>query len=213
MCPLFFGLNMREKILGFIAFLIVRFIGMTLRYRLHFESEEQKEIFYRYYNDKKPSIETKYLLAFFHQDELCLLNFFRNRNMSVLISISKDGEIMNNASNWLGYKPVRGSSSKKAVSGLIAGIKKVRAGYKMAFAVDGPRGPIYKVKDGICVVAKKTETQIIPVRAIASDQKIFHKSWNKAKFPKPFSRIDMHFGPAKIYEKEELEEVLSSLAQ
>jgi len=204
---------MREKFLGFIAFLIVRFIGATLRYRPHFKSEEDKKLFYSYFNEKKPTIETKYLLAFFHQDELCLLNFFRNRNMSVLISISKDGEIMNNASNWLGYKPVRGSSSKKAVSGLIAGIKKVRSGYKMAFAVDGPRGPIYKVKDGICLVAKKTDTKIIPVRALASNQKIFTKSWNQAKFPMPFSTIDMHFAPAKIYEKEELESTLIKLPQ
>jgi lysophospholipid acyltransferase (LPLAT)-like uncharacterized protein len=204
---------MREKILGFIAFLIVRLIGMTLRYKLHFKSPEDKDLFYKYFNEKKPTIDTKYLLAFFHQDELCLLNFFKNRNMSVLISISKDGEIMSNAAGWLGYKPVRGSSSKKAVSGLIAGIKKVRSGYKMAFAVDGPRGPIYKVKDGICAVAKKTESQRIPVRAIASNQKIFEKSWNKAKFPKPFSRIDMHFAPAKIYEKEELESALVNLPQ
>jgi lysophospholipid acyltransferase (LPLAT)-like uncharacterized protein len=213
MSPLFFGLIMREKILGFIAFLIVRVIGMTLRYRPHFDTEDDKKKFYSYFNEKKPTVETKYLLAFFHQDELCLLNFFRNRNMSVLISISKDGEIMNNASNWLGYKPVRGSSSKKAVSGLIAGIKKVRSGYKMAFAVDGPRGPIYKVKDGICAVAKKTETEIIPVRAIATNQKIFTKSWNQAKFPMPFSIIEMHFAPAKIYEKDELEKTLIGLPQ
>lgn len=118
---------------------------------------------------------------------------------------------MNNAAVHLGYKPVRGSSSRRAVAGLIAGIKKVKSGYKMAFAVDGPRGPIYKVKDGICVVAKKTETKIIPVRAVASNQKLFEKSWNQAKFPKLFSRIDMHFAPAKIYETQELEDALNAL--
>ncbi len=202
---------MREKILGFIAFLLVRFIGMTLKYKLHFKSDSDKELFYKFYNERRPTLKTKYLLAFFHQDELCLLNFFRNRNMSVLISISKDGEIMNNAATLLGYKAVRGSSSKKAISGLIAAIKKVRSGYKMAFAVDGPRGPIYKVKEGICAVAKKTETPIIPVRAAASNVKIFEKSWNKAKFPKPFSTIDLYFAPASIYSKEELETILTEL--
>lgn len=202
---------MREKFLGLLAFLIIRFIGATLRYKLHFKSEEDKKIFYSYYNQKKPTQDSKYLLAFFHQDELCLLNFFRNRNMSVLISISKDGEIMNNAATLLGYRPVRGSSSKKAVSGLIAAIKKVKAGYKMAFAVDGPRGPIYEVKEGICAVAKKTETVIIPVRAIASSQKVFERSWNKAKFPLPFSKIDMYFAPAKIYTQPQLQVELNKL--
>jgi lysophospholipid acyltransferase (LPLAT)-like uncharacterized protein len=199
---------MREKILGFIAFLLIRFIGMTLRYRLHFSSSEAEVFFRRCYKDRRPSIETKYLLAFFHQDELCLLNFFRNRNMSVLISISKDGQIMNNAAGWLGYKPVRGSSSRKAVSGLIAGIKKVRSGYKMAFAVDGPRGPIYKVKEGICAVAAKTDTKIVPIRARSSRELVFEKSWNKAKFPLPFSKIDLYISDAKIYNSDELEATL-----
>ncbi len=204
---------MKEKVLGFIAYLIVRLIGMTLRYRLHFHSDSEKEYFIRCYNERKPTQETRYLLAFFHQDELCLLNYFRNRNMSVLISISKDGEIMYNAARNLGYCPVRGSSSKKAVAGLIAAIKKVKAGYKMAFAVDGPRGPIFEVKEGICAVAKKTNTKIIPVRAIASNQKIFEKSWNKAKFPKPFAKIDMYFAPAQIYDRATLENTLKSLPQ
>ena len=167
---------MREKLLGFLSFLIVRLIGMTLRYRLHFKSEADELLFKKMYKDRKPNIETKYLLAFFHQDELCLLNYFKNRNMSVLISVSKDGQIMNNASELLGYKPVRGSSSRKAVAGLIAGIKKVRSGYKMAFAVDGPRGPIYKVKEGIIAVSQKTNTKIVPVKAVASNQIIFKKS-------------------------------------
>ncbi len=209
MSSLFF---MKEKLPGLIGYLIVRIIGMTLRYELHFESNQDKEIFYLHYNQKEPTQDTRYLLAFFHQDELCLLNFFRNRNMSVLISISKDGEIMYNAARYLGYCPVRGSSSKKAVAGLIAAIRKVKAGYKMAFAVDGPRGPIYKVKDGICAVAKKTETPIVPVRAIASNQKIFEKSWNKAKFPKPFSKIDIYVAPAKIYTTDELEQTLINLS-
>lgn len=204
---------MKQKILGFIAYLLLRLIGSTLKYQLHFNSKEDEEFFLKCHNDRSPNLDTRYLLAFFHQDELCIMNFFRNRNISVLISISKDGEIMNNTAKWLGYIPVRGSSSKKAVSGLIAAIKKVKQGYKMAFAVDGPRGPIYKVKDGICAIAKKTETKIIPVRAVSNNQYIFQKSWNKAKFPKPFSRMDLYFAPAKIYTTEKLEKTLMSLPQ
>jgi len=185
---------------------------MTLRYQLHFKSKEDEAFFQKCFQEKQPTIETKYLLSFFHQDELCLLNYFKNRNMSVLISTSKDGEIMNRAAMFLGYKPVRGSSSKKAVSGLIAAIKKVRAGYKMAFAVDGPRGPIFKVKDGICAIAKKTETKIIGIRAIASSQKIFKKSWSQAKFPLPFAKIDVYFAPIKIYEtSSDLEQAMCQL--
>ncbi len=202
---------MKQKILGFIGYLIIRIFGMTFRYHLHFKSDEDRNYFFTCFKDKKPNPESRYLLAFFHQDELCLMNYFRNRNMSVLISISKDGEIMNTTAKWLGYIPVRGSSSKKAVAGLIAAMKKVKQGYKMAFAVDGPRGPIYKVKDGITAIAAKTETKIIPVWAKASRVKFFEKAWNKSKFPLPFSRIDIYFAPAKIYSTEELENALLEL--
>ena len=202
---------MREKVIGLIAYLVIRVIGMSLKYRLHFKSEEEKDFFFFCHNERRPTLATRYLLAFFHQDELCLLNFFRQRNMCILISVSKDGEILSNASRRLGYTSVRGSSSRKAVSGLLAAIKMVKKGYKMAFAVDGPRGPIYKVKDGVCAVAKKTETKIVPVRAIASSQYCFERAWNKAKFPKPFSLIDLYFDAAKIYTTQELEHSLNKL--
>lgn len=193
------------------AFLLVRSIGLTLRFKKHFKSEEDRKLFEKMYRERRPTIDTRYLLAFFHQDELCLLNYFSRRNMSVLISISKDGEIMNTAAKWLGYVPVRGSSSKKAVSGLIAAIRKVREGYKMGWAVDGPRGPIYEVKEGICAVSKKTHTKIVPVRAESSKTKIFERSWNKAKFPLPFSTIDLYFGEISLHDRESLQKELRSL--
>lgn len=202
---------MREKIIGFIAFIFIRVLGMTYRYQLHFRNEEDKNFFYKCHNEKRPIDSAKYLLAFFHQDELCLLNFFRGKNMSVLVSISKDGEIMSQTSKRLGYSPVRGSSSRRAVAGLIAAIKKVKSGYKMAFAVDGPRGPIYKVKEGVCAVSKKTQTQIIPVRVVAENAYIFEKAWNKAKLPKPFSKINIHVGTPAIYESANLEKEMLSL--
>jgi lysophospholipid acyltransferase (LPLAT)-like uncharacterized protein len=202
---------MKPKILGFIAFLIIRIIGMTMNYRLHFKNKEDEEYFRKCFNAKKPDKDGQYLLAFFHQDELCVMNYFRKQRMSVLVSISKDGEIMNNTANFLGYSPVRGSSSKKAISGLIAAIRKVKDGYNMAFAVDGPRGPIYKVKDGICAISKKTNVKIIPMRAYASKQHIFEKSWNKAKFPKPFTNMDIFIGTPAVYETQDLENELLSL--
>lgn len=202
---------MKQKILGFIAYLLIRCIGMTLRYKLHFKSREAKSYFETCFKRKDLNAHGQYLLAFFHQDELCIMNFFRKQKMAVLVSISKDGEIMNNTAKFLGYHTVRGSSSKKAVSGLIAAIKKVKQGYNMAFAVDGPRGPIYKVKEGITAVSKKTNIKIIPIRAYASHQHIFEKSWNKAKFPKPFSKLDIIVGDAKIYSSSELESELLSL--
>lgn len=198
---------MREKILGFIAFFVIRLLGMTYRYELHFHSKRDKERFRQFFKTGKPA----FLIAFFHQDELCLIDYFRNKNINVMISISKDGQIMANAIKRLGFMTIAGSSSKRAVSALISAVKAVMKGSSMAFAVDGPRGPIYKVKEGICSISKKTNTPIIPLCAKPSKAKIFDKAWNKAKLPYPFAKIDVHVGELKVYQTSELETELIRL--
>jgi lysophospholipid acyltransferase (LPLAT)-like uncharacterized protein len=202
---------MKIKILGFIASILLRVLRITYRYKLEFENTEEESKFKEYINSKKPNLDKAFLLAFFHQDELALIPYFKNTGFSVLVSLSKDGEIMTQASSRLGYFPVRGSSSRGAVSGLIAAIKKVKQGYNFAFAVDGPRGPIFKVKEGICAVSRKTGKPILPVRVHISNEYIFEKSWNKAKFPKPFTQITLKFGAFKLYNSSELEHTLLKL--
>lgn len=203
---------MKQKILGLIASLLLRFLRLTWRFHLHFEDENDRDFFVKAFHNRTPGPDLRFILSFFHQDELSLIPFFKNIPLSVLISISKDGEIMSNVAKSFGYFPVRGSSSKKAVAGLIAAIKKVHSGYGFAIAVDGPKGPIYKVKEGAALVSKKTDVPIIPVRAYPSNFKMFEKSWNKAKFPYPFSRIDLFIGKIQTYDSQSLENCLLRLA-
>jgi lysophospholipid acyltransferase (LPLAT)-like uncharacterized protein len=202
---------MKQKILGLIAFLFLRTLSSTWRYRVQF-NEEDTDFFKNKFKKRCPDFESQYVLAFFHQDELSLIPFFRGTQMTVLISASKDGEIMNMNAKLFGYDTVRGSSSRKAVAGLIAAIKRVKQGYKMTMAVDGPRGPIYKVKDGALAISKKAEIPILAVRAFPAQYKCFEKSWNKAKLPKPFSKIDVVFAKLKNYHSnQELEDQLLAL--
>ncbi len=202
---------MKIKILGLFASIFLRLLRLTYRYKLVFPNDTVKKQYFDYIEANKPDIERSFLLAFFHQDELCLVPYYKNTGFSVLVSLSKDGEIMTQASQRLGYYPVRGSSSRGAVAGLIAAIRKVKEGYNFAFAVDGPRGPIYKVKEGICAVSKKTGRSILPVRCHVDNAYIFENSWNKAKLPKPFTKITMKFGHFKIYDSESLEQALLRL--
>jgi lysophospholipid acyltransferase (LPLAT)-like uncharacterized protein len=202
---------MRERILGFIASWLMRFLNWTCRYRLYFQDESDRDFFIQAMSSSKPSLERAYILSFFHQDELSLIPYFQNVAMGVLVSISKDGEIMTQTASRLGYYPVRGSSSKKAVAGLIAAIKKVKEGYKFAMAVDGPKGPIYKVKDGVIAISKKSELKILPVRAYPHKYKMFEKAWNKAKLPKFFTRIDLIFGKFDFYDRESLENTMIAI--
>jgi lysophospholipid acyltransferase (LPLAT)-like uncharacterized protein len=202
---------MKTFIISSIAVFLFRLLRLTYRYELNFESNEEKSTYLKYLNSKKPNTETNFLLAFFHQDEFALIPYFKHSGFSVLVSLSKDGELMTQAASKLGYFPVRGSSSRGAVSGLIAAIKKVKEGYNLSFAVDGPRGPIFEVKEGLSAVARKTQRPILPVRAYLSNAYIFEKSWNKSKFPKPFCKITLNFAKLDYYTPADLEKTLKNL--
>ena len=118
---------------------------------------------------------------------------------------------MTNAIESLGIHTVRGSSSRGAVAGLIAAIRKVKEGYNFALAVDGPKGPIYEVKEGICAIQTKSQFPIAPIRAHVDRAFIFEKAWNKAKLPKPFAKIIIVVGPITDYNTSSLQTSLRSL--
>ncbi len=198
---------MKTRLISFLASLLFRILKLTYTYKLDFQDEDQTSLL----KSKSPDPNLQYLIAFFHQDELALIPYFIDSNHAALVSLSKDGEIMSRAIKNLGLTPIRGSSSRGAVSGLIAAIRKVKEGYTLAFAVDGPRGPIYKVKEGLSKVSQKTEVKILPLRANVDKEYIFEKAWNKAKLAKPFATITIKVGKLDFYTPEQLEQKLLNL--
>lgn len=200
-------LDFKQKALISLATFLIKVIGWTCRFKLVFPDKETEALFQNSFIENK----SQALLGFFHQDELCLMPFFQKKKLAVLVSLSKDGALMSGIVEKLGLVTVRGSSSKGAARGLLAAIKKVREGYHFAIAVDGPRGPIYEVKEGLPAISRKTEAPILPARAYPSRAKIFDRSWNKAKLPLPFSTIEIRFGEMEIYDAKGLESKLKSL--
>lgn len=118
---------------------------------------------------------------------------------------------MANLARFLGYHIARGSSSKKAISGLIAAMKHVKNGGNFALAVDGPKGPIYQVKEGIIALNEKTGAPIMPLVAHPKKFYTFEKAWNKARLPYPFTSITLKFGKFGNYNAQELQSTLLSL--
>lgn len=200
---------MKEKIIVFLAFIIVSLLRLTCRFRLHFASPQAEEFFTHSLLHNVRNL----LIGFFHQDELCLLPFFKGKKLATLVSLSKDGNIMTGLAMKLGFQVVRGSSSRGAARALIGAIKTVQQGYNFAIAVDGPRGPIYKAKPGLSTISKKTNVPIMPLRAIPTRSITFKKSWNQARLPLPFSTIHLYFGNVGVYTAEQLEQQLGDLGK
>jgi len=59
--------------------------------------------------------------------------------------------------------------------------------YDIGITPDGPRGPRYRVQNGIIELARRTGMSIIPLTFNASRKKIF-RSWDRFLLPYPFSR-------------------------
>jgi len=113
-----------------------------------------------------------------------------------MISTSADGEIMDRLVRLIGTKTSRGSSTRGGVAALRGILRLVKEGYHPSVAVDGPKGPIFKVKPGVFEIAKLTGGQIFPLTVACSSAWIFKKAWNKTYLPKPFARLCVVFGPA-----------------
>jgi lysophospholipid acyltransferase (LPLAT)-like uncharacterized protein len=119
--------------------------------------------------------------------------FFATRKpISIMISQSRDGELISKIVNVLGWHPVRGSSSKGGGQALKEIKKLVRRGYKIAHIVDGPRGPLGVVKPGLIVIAQASGMPIVPVITSAEKKWVFN-SWDRFIVPKPFSRVIIRF--------------------
>lgn len=125
----------------------------------------------------------------------------KHRRVSVLTSASHDGAAVAKAMGILGFEAVRGSSSRRAVAGLIGLRRVIKAGGDVAITPDGPRGPRYEVQAGVVKLAQSTGVAVIPLHArFASAWRL--RTWDGFVIPKPFSKVEVVFGEALVVPRE-----------
>lgn len=133
--------------------------------------------------------------AHWHGDELLLVGVKAHSRMAVMTSHSRDGRLMARVLRWLGYSVVKGSSSRGGAAGLKGLIDAMeKKNVDVSLAVDGPRGPLYRVKPGILTLAQKTGRPILPGAAACNRRYTFKKSWNRCYLPLPFARCTILYG-------------------
>jgi lysophospholipid acyltransferase (LPLAT)-like uncharacterized protein len=136
------------------------------------------------------------LLCIWHQQFFSVIRRAKNYkiyNPSIMISQSRDGEIVGRMCKHNGWNAVRGSSSKGGREGLKKMITNLKEARLAAHIADGPKGPSGKVKPGVIRLAHATDAVIVPVSVSA--EKAWHfNSWDKFLLPKPFSNVRLGFG-------------------
>lgn len=147
----------------------------------------------------------KGIAALWHQRILLVLPAamsFSVYEPSVMISQSRDGEIIAEVYKRLRFRPVRGSSSRGGREGLRSMVADLATHSLAAHVLDGPRGPRGVIKPGLIRLAQLTQAPIFPVYASVNRAWVL-KSWDAFIVPKPFSSIVTRIGEP-IYVPSEL---------
>ena len=131
--------------------------------------------------------------------------FAARRPIVIMISQSRDGELIAQIAHLLGWNTVRGSSSRDGIRALHEIRERARQGYKVGHIVDGPRGPFGVVKPGLLKIAQYSGMPILPT-IISSERKWIFNSWDRFMIPKPFSRVIIRFGD-EIYIPKDLQDI------
>ena len=126
---------------------------------------------------------------------------FHRLALRLMISQSRDGDVIADIAQRFGGVPIRGSSSRggeRALRQMISAMSEKRAG---AHIVDGPRGPARIIKPGLILLAQKAEAAICPVY-VSFDRSWTFNSWDRFIVPKPFSRVYIRMGALEFVPRE-----------
>ncbi|MCX7810359.1 MAG: lysophospholipid acyltransferase family protein [Leptospiraceae bacterium] len=147
-----------------------------------------KEYIEPYLEEKKP-----FILSLWHCNAFTGPILIRDMDLYILISQSRDGELINRIVKRFNNHSVRGSSSKGGIQALKVLIKIAREGKRILITPDGPRGPAFKLQPGIITLASQTGIPIIPFHHESIKQKKA-KSWDAMRIPALFNTIIVSYG-------------------
>jgi lysophospholipid acyltransferase (LPLAT)-like uncharacterized protein len=140
------------------------------------------------YEARRPIV---YLL--WHEVLLPLLWHHRRQGVVIVVSENRDGQYLSDFARVLGYRSVRGSSSRGAARALLGAVRELQSGGSVAFTPDGPRGPRRELKPGVVAAAQRGGGVIVPVHARA-DRAWRLDSWDRFLIPKPGARVTVTYG-------------------
>jgi lysophospholipid acyltransferase (LPLAT)-like uncharacterized protein len=153
---------------------LLRFFRWSIRFEVHNQPIHEPVVY-----------------AFWHRNlMLCCLQRAGD-HIAVIISASKDGELIAGPMKELGYIPIRGSSSRQGSQALKAMLRLAKE-VSLGITPDGPRGPVGTIHPGVFQLALLGKIPIVGVACDANREWVFN-SWDRFRFPKPFAKVTVHY--------------------
>ncbi len=138
-----------KRILPFLGASFIRLLHATLRVR-HAGVEKLENL-------------PQYIIAFWHEHLAMMLHSGYRRPIRVLVSQSRDGELIASTFSHYGVDVSRGSTTRGSTAALRDMIRSARSGSNIVFTPDGPKGPRRIAKEGVVYAAQATELPIAPI--------------------------------------------------
>ena len=176
------GRRIRVGLITAVGGLALRLLGSTWRVR-------------RVGNESFDSMRAKnepFIIVFWHGEILPVAWIHRRSGLAPLISRHADGEVIARIVEGLGYRTVRGSTTRGGVRALLETAQHVNDGITVGFTPDGPRGPRHVFAPGALIVAQRTGRPIVALGASASSAWRL-KSWDQHLVPKPFATVTIRY--------------------
>lgn len=135
----------------------------------------------------------KILWPLWHETILASVWWHRHRDVHVMISSSRDGELIATLAGFLGYRSVRGSSTRGGQEAAREMVEYIERGKPCAITPDGPRGPRRQMKMGVVQIARLTGCLVVPF-GFAAENGWRLRSWDQFIIPRPFTRAVFVYG-------------------
>jgi hypothetical protein len=128
-----------------------------------------------------------------HEVLLPLLWQHRGQRIAIVVSEARDGQYLADLAVSLGYRTIRGSSTRGAARALLGAVRELQQGTAVAFTPDGPRGPRRELKPGVVAAAQRGAGVVVPLHAEANRSWRLH-SWDRMMIPQPAARVTITYG-------------------
>jgi lysophospholipid acyltransferase (LPLAT)-like uncharacterized protein len=130
------------------------------------------------------------IYACLHRDMIPAILYVQPARPVLLVSRSRDGDILCRTLGSTGFSFVRGSTGSQGGRAFVQLLAALRAGRSVGVAVDGPRGPFGMVQEGAIQLSRHAGCPIVPL-ALRPRSCWRLPNWDRTVVPRPWSRVDV----------------------
>jgi len=166
-----------------VAYAYVRLLGGTVR-RTHRNQEAL---------ERARALGGPIVAAFWHARLVMIRHAYAYERVVILHSRHRDSRLLGQVMRRFGIEQAWGSTTSGGASGLRDVLRRMRDGFDVGIAPDGPRGPRRRVQPGVIALARISGAPIVPMSYSARPARRL-RSWDRTLLPLPGAHAVFVFG-------------------